>query len=335
MQEINKNRGCCSKLHAKIFEIILIIGFLLSIILLIVNLIISLWCFKHSYPLFIIEIGLLSLNALSFILSIILRVWRSDGSVFNKNFSSSNGIAIFNLILIIINLLASITEEILFSFVISYLSGFIDKETQEIMDIYNVIENYGKYAEEFGGEFGEEFMEEFLSSIYDNANIEDLPKKLEKLKKKKKNFDKIMKKNSLNKLFNDEDEDEDEDEGNDDFENKIKLLKILPWIAISFNIFIQFLMFIISIILKQRISLKSDFGFPQIDNNNSAQNNIIGNNPNSEGISNNNNIHHHGHKRIKKRTKKLKEVDTDNFKSEQIKIVKNKHKKKSHKNKKH
>ena len=325
MQEINKNQGFCSKIHAKIFEIILIIGFLLSIILLIVNLIISLWCFKHSYPLFIIEIGLLSLNALSFILSIILRVWRSDGSVFNKNFSSSNGIAIFNLILILINLLASITEEILFSFVISYLSGFIDKETQEIMEIYDLTENYAKFAEEFG----EEFMEEFFSYINNiNNKIEDLPKKLEKLKKKKKNFDKIMKKNSLNKLI------DDEDDGNDDFEKKIKILKILPWIAISFNIFIQFLMFIISIILKQRISLKSDFGFPQIDNNNSAQNNILSN-PNSEGISNDNNIYHNGHKSIKKTSIKLKEDNTDNLESDQVKIAKKKHKKKSHKNKKH
>ena len=96
----NRNKGCCPSVHAKTFEIILIIGFILSIILLIVNLVLSLWCFKYSYALFIIEIGLIALNFISIILSIILRVWRSDGSVHNKNFSSSNSVAIFNIVLV-------------------------------------------------------------------------------------------------------------------------------------------------------------------------------------------------------------------------------------------
>ena len=175
MQQINKNQGCCSKIPAKNFEIILIIGFLLSTILLIVNLIISLWCFKHSYPLFIIEIGLLSLNVISFILSIILRVWRSNFSVFNTNFSSSNGVAVFNLILIIINLLSSIAEEVLFSFVISYLSEYADEESREIIFIYQWIEDI---PEELRMP-----LDVFLSYFFD---IEDFPKKLEKLKKRKK-----------------------------------------------------------------------------------------------------------------------------------------------------
>ena len=96
--QISNNQGCCPHSNAKIFEIILIIGFLLTIILLIINLALTIWFFKNSHSLFIIEIGLLGLNALSFILSIILRIWRSDGSVLNSNLSSSNTVAVINLI---------------------------------------------------------------------------------------------------------------------------------------------------------------------------------------------------------------------------------------------
>ena len=135
-----------------------------------------------------------------------------------------------------------------------------------------------------------------------------------------------MKKNSIDKLF----DIEDVYEVNDDyFEKKIKLLKILPWISISFNIFIQFLMFIFIIILKNRISIKSDFGFPQIDNNQSIQKNILGNS-NSGVISNENR-----HQSKKKSSKKYKEEHTDNLNSAKIKIVKKRHKKRGSKNKKH
>ena len=113
----------------------------------------SLWCFKYSYALFIIEIGLIALNFISIILSIILRVWRSDGSVHNKNFSSSNSVAIFNIVLVIINLLASIAEEVLFSFVISFLSLYLDfrkynAAVDEAMEAFNNFDfsdpdNYG------------------------------------------------------------------------------------------------------------------------------------------------------------------------------------------------
>ena len=113
----------------------------------------SLWCFKYSYALFIIEIGLIALNFISIILSIILRVWRSDGSVHNKNFSSSNNVAIFNIVLVIINLLASIAEEVLFSFVISFLSLYLDfrkynAAVDEAMEAFNNFDfsdpdNYG------------------------------------------------------------------------------------------------------------------------------------------------------------------------------------------------
>ena len=318
MQEIYKKQVCYSKIHAKIFEIILIIGFLFSIILLIINLVISLWCFKHSYPLFIIEIGLLSLNGLSFILSIILRVWRSDGSVFNKNFSSSNKIAVFNLILVIINLLASITEEVLFSLVISYLSIWIDEESIEIIQMYELYEEYG---------------ERFFLFFYDDISIsiEEMIKKAEKIKKKKNIFDKIMKKNSMKKLF---EIDDDKNFEENYLENKIKILKILPWIFISFNIFIQFLMFIFIIIILKRISSKSDFGFPQIDNNQSAQKNIMGN-LNSGVLSIDNNNYYNGYKIRKKNLTKFKEDNANILDSELLKIANKRNEKRNSKSKKH
>ncbi len=72
MIQINKNQACFPHYSAKLFEIILIIGFLLTIILLIINLSLTEWFFKSSTSLFILEILLLVLNTSSIILSIIL-----------------------------------------------------------------------------------------------------------------------------------------------------------------------------------------------------------------------------------------------------------------------
>ena len=276
----NRNKGCCPSVHAKTFEIILIIGFILSIILLIVNLVLSLWCFKYSYALFIIEIGLIALNFISIILSIILRVWRSDGSVHNKNFSSSNSVAIFNIVLVIINLLASIAEEVLFSFVISYLIQDLDNG-KTLFKAYETIDNvmmnfYGGLGDEesYGSEPNDEGISYF--DIYDElfSNIEKLENELEqKIKKKKKIFEKIMNKN-YDKMF--EPGDDGPKQYLDNLTKKIKKLKIIPWIAINFNIFIQFLMVIFITIIIGRINLKSDFGFAQTENNNqSVQNRML------------------------------------------------------------
>ena len=117
MGKKKEEQGCCPDTHAKYFEIILIIGFLLSIILLIINMILNLWYFKGSTFLLIFEIVPIALNAISIILSIILRMWRSDDSVLKKNFSSSSNVSCFLLVLIIINLLSTITEVVLYSFV--------------------------------------------------------------------------------------------------------------------------------------------------------------------------------------------------------------------------
>ena len=268
----NRNKGCCPSVHAKTFEIILIIGFILSIILLIVNLVLSLWCFKYSYALFIIEIGLIALNFISIILSIILRVWRSDGSVHNKNFSSSNSVAIFNIVLVIINLLASIAEEVLFSFVISFLSLYLDfrKYNLAVDEAMEALENYFNNGSE---PIPEMMIPDMPDFDYDEMAIDGVsPINYEQFEKKEKIFRKIMNKN-FEKMF---EFDGDDKKGLNLLTKKIKMLKIMPWIAINFNIFIQFLMVIFIIIIIGRINLKSDFGFAQTENNNqSVQNRML------------------------------------------------------------
>ena len=119
---INNSPGCFPNTNAKIFEIILIVGFFLTFILLIINLALTAWFFKLSNSLLIIEIVLLVLNFLSIILSIILRIWRSDHSILDKNLFSSIVVAIFNLVIVIINLLLSIVEEVLYSLVFEYIT---------------------------------------------------------------------------------------------------------------------------------------------------------------------------------------------------------------------
>ncbi len=60
-EQINKY-GYCTKIHAKFFEIFLIVGFSISITLLTANLLVTMWLFKFSYFLFFIEIGIIAFN---------------------------------------------------------------------------------------------------------------------------------------------------------------------------------------------------------------------------------------------------------------------------------
>ena len=145
-----ENKGCCPNSHAKCFEIILIIGFILSLAILIVNLILNMWCFKASDIILAFNIIPIGLNGISAILSIILRMWRSDDSVFKNNFSSSSSVAYLLLVVVIINLLSSITEEVLYSFI--YNSFYYAKKMEELEenDNWDQIEKLYKKAEDNG-----------------------------------------------------------------------------------------------------------------------------------------------------------------------------------------
>ena len=232
-----ENKGCCPNSHAKCFEIILIIGFILSLAILIVNLILNLWCFKAYDIILAFNIIPIGLNGISAILSIILRLWRSDDSVFKNNFSSSSSVAYLLLVVVIINLLSSITEEVLYSFI--YNSFYYDKKI---------------------GKLNDELLENYIRTRNWDQSISD---KIEKLGKKAEDNRKIVEK-LVTKDIDDETEDPEKRE------NKQKILEILPWIALNFNNLIQFIMIIFIIILIGRIKLKNHFGFPQDDKNQSA-----------------------------------------------------------------
>jgi hypothetical protein len=311
MKQISNNPGCCPHANAKIFEIILIIGFLLTIILLIINLALTIWFFKNSHSLFIIEIGLLGLNALSFILSIILRIWRSDGSVLNSNLSSSNTVAVVNLIFVIINLLLSIAEEVLFSFVFPFIIYNIGEMT--LMnnlfngafndnninfgwnnnlnnDDRNLNDDYYDWDDDYNWDYDDDDYWNSYSGLEEN---------------KLKNFYKIM-----DKLDEEKGEfgiDIDDDADFTKILKKLNTLKILPWIAFNFNILIQFIMFIFIIILIGRIKRRSDFGFSRNVTNQTSQNTMLG----------------------KRKSSDLKKLGLRNIDSAQKNLGKKKHKKKS------
>ena len=145
-----ENKGCCPNSHAKCFEIILIIGFILSLAILIVNLILNIWYFKASDIILAFNIIPIGLNGISAILSIILRLWRSDDSVFKNNFSSSSSVAYLLLVVVIINLLSSITEEVLYSFI--YNDIYYAKKMEELAENGNldqsILEKLGKKFED-------------------------------------------------------------------------------------------------------------------------------------------------------------------------------------------
>ena len=113
------NQECCGGVHGKVFEVILILCFISSLILLTVNFVLTMWFFKYSTSIFAIEIVLLAFNFIASILAIILRAWRSNGSVIKDN-SSSYYISIILLLIIIISILGSITTDVLVSYIINF-----------------------------------------------------------------------------------------------------------------------------------------------------------------------------------------------------------------------
>lgn len=259
MIETNNHDVCCSGVNAKCFEILLIIISSSSTLLLIVNIFVTMWLLKYSSSILSFEIILSFLNVFVFIFSFMLRVWRSNGSVYNIHFSSSLCISNFIIVLLIINFISSIVEDVLFYFVGSYMSIMYD-----LLDLSKKI---------LDGDF------DFKESSNLSKKMESM---LEKLDKKQKNFLKLM-----NKLK----EDSDFDFGDDDDDailRKLKTLKILPWFTFNFNLFLQFLMLIFIIIIRRKISIKSDSGYQPNQNMqpSSFQNQIV--NYNSNYIPNNN-----------------------------------------------
>ena len=256
---------CCGSVNAKAFEILLIIGFILSTAGLTVNFILNMYIFKYSYSIFSLEIVLMALNVFCLIFAIVLRVWRSNGSVLTTSYSSSLCLSSVILVFSIISLLGSGALDGLFYYTIDFLTGDIDPETlPKRYDIYKLIFNKNKEM-----------------SKDNNYDISD---------------DKT----------------------------KLKILKLLPWISINLNAFVQVLSIFFLCIIRQRIKFKSDVGSSQSVPTQTAQplTNRMDSQRNSGtnlGLSNNNmknsNIYE-GETKIKNTYKKKKKKDNKNNEKE-------------------
>jgi len=128
--QIALNLSDSGSIHTKIFEITLIMLFFLALAGVTINLILTMHCFFYSYAIFIIEIGLIALNLACLIFSIILRLWRSNGSVLNTHFNSSSNVSLFILIFAIINLIGSILEDIFLILTKDIFLGKIDEDSE-------------------------------------------------------------------------------------------------------------------------------------------------------------------------------------------------------------
>ena len=262
MNNLRNKAGFCGSIHGKSFEILLILLFTLGIIILTVNLILTEWEFKLSYYLFYIEIGLVALNGLCLICSIILRCWRSNGSVLNSNYSSSHCISIIILFLVIINLLGSIAEEVLFYFLYYFITYDRDKGIDETyLKMYKIYEK-----------------------IMNNPEEEEESRILS------------------------------EDDDDKKMQTKIDILKILPWISFSLNIFFQICGIIFIVLLINRIKHKSDYGIPAdaLTQNGSTYQNGTATNRNSVNIGNSKSQVMPGEKRKSKKGNKKKKAKKNN-----------------------
>ena len=157
---------CCGSVHAKIFEILLIIGYILSIGGLAVNIVLTMYCFKYSYSIFFIEIGLAALNLFCLIFAIILRVWRSNGSVQTINNSGSLCLSSVILVFSIIILLGSGAEDGLFYYTISFLTRDILKEISDT----NVLLNRQNIFLKIFNKYNDLFKDENYLDIFDNKS---------------------------------------------------------------------------------------------------------------------------------------------------------------------
>ena len=157
---------CCGSVHAKIFEILLIIGYILSIGGLAVNIVLTMYCFKYSYSIFFIEIGLAALNLVCLIFAIILRVWRSNGSVQTINNSGSLCLSSVILVFSIIILLGSGAEDGLFYYTISFLTRDILKEISDT----NVLLNRQNIFLKIFNKYNDLFKDENYLDIFDNKS---------------------------------------------------------------------------------------------------------------------------------------------------------------------
>ena len=218
--------NCFKNVHAKIFEIALIIGFVVCEILLIVNLAVNNWFLKYSSSILALEVLLVIFTFFCLIISVILRIFRSNGTIFNSTYNFSNYFSIIMLVLVIINILVSVVEDALFYYVYFYIT--------------------------------------FTPSPNDNEDLKSIEKKRKAFEKIMNKMYKDSRRLSDDDDYYDDDYYDDYDDediyGEADKLEKLKRLKTLPWISFNFNAFLQILAAFLVIFLIIRIKNKSDYG---------------------------------------------------------------------------
>ena len=100
---------------------------------------------------------------------------------------------------------------------------------------------------------------------------------------------------------------------NGEFSKKRNAFHKIPWIALSANSFIQFLMFIFILIIRGRIKRKSDFGFWKSNNNRSSERGVVYNSYSRKKAKNRNS---------KKTKKENTDANSENFEFKNKKKIK-------------
>jgi len=225
------------KVHAKIFEIVLIIGFVICENFLIVNLAVNNWFLKYSSSILAFEVLLVLFTFFCLIISIILRIFRSNGTVFNSTYNISYYISIAILILVIINILFSVVEDALFYYVYAYMT-ISENNEEDYESRLKIMKAFQKIMNKYNGE-GRALSNDD-EGYYDDEDYYD------------------------------------GDEEENDFEKKIKRLKALPWVSFNLNAFVQILAIFIILLLIKRIKDKSDYGISiQNSQQNTTQNQMV------------------------------------------------------------
>ena len=225
---------CFKNVHAKIFEIVLIIEFVICEIFLIVNLAVNNWYLKYSSSILALEVLLVLFTFFCLIISIILRIFRSNGTVFNNKYNFSHYFSIIMLILVIINILVSVVEDALFYYVYFFIalspSDEVDFESLEkkMKAFQKIMNKLYKDTRRLSDDEDYYDDEEYYDDYYDDDYYDD-----------------------GEDFFDDEE---------DKLQKKIKRLKTLPWVSFNFNAFLQILAAFLIILLIKRIKNKSDYG---------------------------------------------------------------------------
>jgi len=137
-KKCTRGNSCYDKFHAKTFEILLIIFFSLSDLLVFIGLIIGEGSKKYSIILYNF-ILLLSISLIGLFLSILLRVFRSNGSVLTSKYGLSLCFTRFIFVLIALNMIDSIVQD---AFIGAFTPNEENKYEPEIIPIVFISINF-------------------------------------------------------------------------------------------------------------------------------------------------------------------------------------------------